>query len=299
MPTLLWRVLHDVGYPEGQEPVYSWSESQLAEDGLAVVEITVPALGDALEWDGWHLEFEGRTPVESAEGTAFRVIRDIMSRCPNELAAALADTFSRDDPRDAIWVQPQGSALVRGPNEGQASDNHAMSAMYAAIRAYQSLECTYWTLTGLRGDDRLKARKQKKKQARAITSLQEQLADMSLQRDQALERGDSSLQRVHTLTQANNNADHMIEQLVQERNEAWNERNLLRQRVEELEEYNVNLHEEFHTLYNGIGPYAPPEAAGMDVDDDEDEPAAAPADDDVATDGSNGDVSNPDDDPEE
>jgi hypothetical protein len=55
--------------------------------------------------------------------------------------------------------------------------------MYAAIRAYQGLECTYWTLTSLRGDDRLKARKQKKKQARAIGSLQEQLADMSLQRD--------------------------------------------------------------------------------------------------------------------
>jgi hypothetical protein len=91
--------------------------------------------------------------------------------------------------------------------------------MYAAIRAYQSLECTYWTLTGLRGDDRLKVRKQKK-QTRAIASLQEQLADMSLQRDQALERGDSALQRVHTLTQANNNADRMIGQLVQERNEA-------------------------------------------------------------------------------
>jgi hypothetical protein len=55
-----------------------------------------------------------------------------------------------------------------------------MSAMYAAIRAYQGLECTYWTLTSLHGDDRLKARKQKK-QARAIASLQEQLADMSLQ----------------------------------------------------------------------------------------------------------------------
>jgi uncharacterized coiled-coil DUF342 family protein len=82
----------------------------------------------------------------------------------------------------------------------------------------------------------------------------------SRQRDQALERGDSSLQRVHTLTQANNNADRMIGQLVQERNEAWNERNLLRQRVEELEEYNVNLHEEFHALYNGIGSYAPLEA---------------------------------------
>jgi hypothetical protein len=49
MPTLLWRVLHDVGYPEGQEAVYSWSESQLAKDGLAVVEITVPTVGDAPE----------------------------------------------------------------------------------------------------------------------------------------------------------------------------------------------------------------------------------------------------------
>jgi hypothetical protein len=104
MPTLLWRVLHDVGYPEGQEPVYSWSESQLAEDELAVVEITVPALGDAPEWDGWHLEFEGHTLVEGAEGATFCVIRDIMSRFPNELAAALARTFLRDDPRDAIWV---------------------------------------------------------------------------------------------------------------------------------------------------------------------------------------------------
>jgi hypothetical protein len=90
----------------------------------------------------------------------------------------------------------------------------------------------------------------------------------------------------------------MIGQLVQERNEAWNERGLLRQRVEELEEYNVNLHEEFHALYNGIGLYAPPDAVSMDVD--EDEPAVAPAtDDDVATDGSDGDVSDPNDGPEE
>jgi hypothetical protein len=77
--------------------MYSWSESQLAEDGIAV-EITIPALGDAPEWDGWHLEFGCHTPVEGAEGAAFRVIRDIMSRFPNELAAALAGTFPRDDP---------------------------------------------------------------------------------------------------------------------------------------------------------------------------------------------------------
>jgi chromosome segregation ATPase len=144
----------------------------------------------------------------------------------------------------------------------------------------------------LRGDDKLKARKQKKKQTRAIASLQEQLADMSLQWDQAIERGDGAMQRVHTLTQANNNADRMIGQLVQERNEAWDERDLLRHRVDELEEYNVNLHEEFHVLYNGVGPYTPPDAAGMDIDDDDkDEPAASP--------GGNGDVSDPDNSPEE
>ena len=66
-----------------------------------MVEITVPTLSDALDWDGWHLEFEGRTPIE---GAAFHVIRDIMSRFPSELAAAIAGTFLRDDPRDAIWV---------------------------------------------------------------------------------------------------------------------------------------------------------------------------------------------------
>jgi hypothetical protein len=60
------------------------------------------------------------------------------------------------------------------------------------------------------------------------------------------------------------------------------------------------LHEEFHVLYNGIGLYAPPDTASMDVNDDEDELAVAPAnDDDVATDGSDGDVSDPDDGPEE
>jgi hypothetical protein len=48
-------------------------------------------------------------------------------------------------------------------------------------------------LTGLRGDDKLKERKQKKKQAHAIASLQEQLADMSLQRDQAIERDDGAM----------------------------------------------------------------------------------------------------------
>jgi hypothetical protein len=92
--------------------------------------------------------------------------------------------------------------------------------MFTAIRAYEGLECTYWTLTGLHGDDKLKARKQKKKQARVIASLQEQLDDMTLQRDQAVVRDEDATQRVQTLTQGNSQTDRIIEQLVQERNEA-------------------------------------------------------------------------------
>jgi hypothetical protein len=123
---------------------------------------------------------------------------------------------------------------------------------------------------------------------------------MTLQRDQAVVRDEDATQRVRTLTHANNNADRIIEELVQERNEAWNERDLLRQRVEELEEYNANLHEEFHALYNRMDPYAPPDAAGMDIDDAEDEPVVAPSDDDDdTTDGSDGDVSNLDNGPKE
>jgi hypothetical protein len=49
-----------------------------------------------------------------------------------------------------------------------------------------------------------------------------------------------------------------------------------------------------------MDPYAPPDAVGMDVDDDEDKPIVALFDDDdAATDGSSGDVSNPDNDLEE
>jgi hypothetical protein len=47
------------------------------------------------------------------------------------------------------------------------------------------------------------------------------------------------------------------------------------------------LHEEFHALYNGVSPYAPPDTAHMDVDDD------------AATEGSDGDASDLDDGPEE
>jgi len=49
MPTLLWRVLSSMGYPEGREPRYYWNREQLG-DGTLVglrqwslpVEVTPP-----------------------------------------------------------------------------------------------------------------------------------------------------------------------------------------------------------------------------------------------------------------
>jgi hypothetical protein len=46
MPTLLWRVLSDVGYPEGREPRYYWSEEQLGDGELVHIEAVVRAGGD-------------------------------------------------------------------------------------------------------------------------------------------------------------------------------------------------------------------------------------------------------------
>jgi hypothetical protein len=46
MPTLLWRVLNSIGYPEGKEPRYYWNKEQLGDGTLFYVETVVPARGD-------------------------------------------------------------------------------------------------------------------------------------------------------------------------------------------------------------------------------------------------------------
>jgi hypothetical protein len=41
MPTLLWRVLSHVGYPNEMEPRYFWTNEQLGEGLLVTVEAIV------------------------------------------------------------------------------------------------------------------------------------------------------------------------------------------------------------------------------------------------------------------
>jgi hypothetical protein len=66
-----------------------------------------------------------------------------MERFPQQLAAVMANTFPRGDPLDQIWEQPAGSALVRGPQEGLASD------IFATMKAYDSMEQTFCRSTSL------------------------------------------------------------------------------------------------------------------------------------------------------
>ena len=97
MPTLLWRVLNSVGYPEGKEPRYYWNREQLGDETLISVEAIVPARGDDPNWGGWFYESKGRTPEEAASRAAFAILREIMERFPQELAAAVAGVFLRGD----------------------------------------------------------------------------------------------------------------------------------------------------------------------------------------------------------
>jgi len=43
MPTLLWRVLSSMGYPERREPRYYWNKEQLGDGTLVGIEaVTLP-----------------------------------------------------------------------------------------------------------------------------------------------------------------------------------------------------------------------------------------------------------------
>ena len=56
MPTLLWRVLSSMGYPEGREPRYYCNKEQLGDGTLVGIEAVVPTSGGDPAWGGWVYE---------------------------------------------------------------------------------------------------------------------------------------------------------------------------------------------------------------------------------------------------
>ena len=56
-PTLLWRVLHSVGYAEW--PRYFWSEMVTEGQWWYDVQVTIPAHVDNPQWQGWSIKLDG------------------------------------------------------------------------------------------------------------------------------------------------------------------------------------------------------------------------------------------------
>ena len=79
------------------------------------------------------------------------------------------------------------------------------------------------------------------------------------------------------MTVAHRNYERMLIHVMNQRNEAWHEDNVLRAQQVELEqqvvvaeEYNDHLHEEVHLLHNQLHPLLPPD----EEEDEELEPAS-------------------------
>jgi hypothetical protein len=77
------------------------------------------------------------------------------------------------------------------------------------------------------------------------------------QLEQVIHDRDQETLVVQRLTMANRNCQRMLVHVINQRDEAWYEENVLRahqveleQRIEAAEEYNDNLHEEVHRLNN-------------------------------------------------
>ena len=85
---------------------------------MVTVEAVVHPRGDGFEWTNWRYESTGRTVEEAADRAAFGILRDIMDRFPQELAAAIVGVFSRGNPSTDSWQQARGRYLEIGAVEG-------------------------------------------------------------------------------------------------------------------------------------------------------------------------------------
>jgi hypothetical protein len=84
------------------------------------------------------------------------------------------------------------------------------------------------------------------------------------QLEQVIHDRDQKTLAVQRLTVANRNCQRMLVHVMNQRDEAWHEENILRarqveleQQLENAEEYNDNLHEEVHRLNNQLNPLLP------------------------------------------
>jgi hypothetical protein len=83
-----------------------------------------------------------------ADKAAFGILRDIMDKFPQELAATMVGVFPRGNPSTDSWQQARGRALEVGAVEGQNSDNRPMSAMFVVMKAFDGVEGSLRCVSG-------------------------------------------------------------------------------------------------------------------------------------------------------
>lgn len=139
MPSLLWRILSDAGYTVGMQPHYFSDTNELVNRGEVTVEVVVPPLDGDPHWVGWRCFGTGKTAKLAAKFAAFDVLEHLMEEIPLSLAHALPGVFPFAT-RFSKWEHAEGKPLEAGPEEAQGSHTPAMSAMFAVLDAYRSME---------------------------------------------------------------------------------------------------------------------------------------------------------------
>ena len=93
IPTLLWRALNSVGYAE--PTCYFWREVAAEGQPWYDVRVTIPALADNPQWQGWSIESDGQSPWEGAQVVPLEALSEICQEFGVELINGPARTFPR------------------------------------------------------------------------------------------------------------------------------------------------------------------------------------------------------------
>jgi len=170
-------------------------------------------------------------PFHDASRAVFAVLRDIMERFPQELAHAFAGVFPRGDPYTSVWDQFKVNALERSADEDQHSDSTAMSAMFALMKTYGGLERCLGHLSGSFLTVQDEKRQLQREFDTKVERLQAELARMTRERDQAVQKNNELSQDLLAMreqrdrvTTAHRNCERMLVHVLGQRNEALHER---------------------------------------------------------------------------
>jgi len=111
-----------------------------------------------------------------------------MERFPQELAQAFAGVFPWGDLYTSVWDQSEVNALERSADEDQHSDSVAMSAMFALMKTYGGLERCLGCLSGSPLTIHHEKRQLQREFDTEVVRLQAELAWVTLERDQAVQK---------------------------------------------------------------------------------------------------------------